>query len=190
VVLIDPRCSELQDCLAEVPKALSPFTGLRKPKLWDELAPLLAECVSYPSTPRPLASLYAHGRAIALLAALADEAGAVRVINGQDRRIRDTLEWIDQNLTREFTLDELASVAHLSASQLVRLFRKSLGVTPTAYVSSRRVREAKRLLACSEWTIMRIATHLGYVDQSHFTHRFRTHTGLTPAAYRRARTAG
>ncbi|GAB2890799.1 hypothetical protein GCM10027093_27330 [Paraburkholderia jirisanensis] len=127
---------------------------------------------------------------IALLALLADEACGGQPGNGPDRRIRDAIEWIGKNLTREFTINELASVANLSASQLVRLFRKSLGVTPTAYVSNRRLREAQRLLAGSDWTITQIAAHLGYVDQSHFTRRFKTHTGLTPAAYRRARASG
>jgi AraC family transcriptional regulator len=187
VISIDPLSSNLQDSFAELPPKLNSFTGLRNPRLWDELAPLLAECGTHSPPPRPLAHLYVHGRVIALLALLAEEAGWVQPGNGLDRRIRDAIEWIGENLTREFTIHELASVANLSASQLVRLFRKSLGVTPTAYVSNVRLREAQRLLAHSDWTITQIATHLGYVDQSHFTLRFRTHTGLTPAAYRRAR---
>jgi AraC family transcriptional regulator len=190
VISIDPQSRDLLDGFAELPTTLSTFTGLSNPRLWDELAPLLAECAAYAPPPRPLAQLYVHGRVIALLALLADEAGEVQVGNGQDRRLRDVIGWIDQNLATEFTINELASVANMSASQLVRVFRKSLGVTPAAYVSTRRLCEAQRLLDRSDWTIKQIAAHLGYVDQSHFTQRFRTHTGLTPAAYRRARTSG
>jgi len=185
VVFIDPECEDLRQHLAQIGREWAPFTGLRNQRLWDEMAPLLAECVSVDTKKRPLARFYAMGRAIALLALLADEAEQASCPGNGDRRVRSALSWIEDNLTREFTLEHLADVTNTSASQLVRLFRKTLGLTPMAYVSLKRVREAQRLLESSSMSVGQIALHLGYSDQSHFTHRFRANTGVTPAAYRR-----
>ncbi|AJK49966.1 helix-turn-helix transcriptional regulator [Burkholderia plantarii] len=190
VVLIDPR----HDWLDALRPALRPVTALRSARVWAEIAPLLAECAAdacETATPaRPFAALYAQGRGLALLAALADESGAAPPAGDGDARVAAALAWIDDNLTREFSLADLAEAVHLSASQLVRVFGRALGVTPMRYVSARRVREAQRLLAQSNWPVARIAAHLGYVDQSHFTQRFRSNVGATPAAWRRRARGG
>ncbi len=185
VIFMDPECDGLRPYLAQMSAEWTPFSGLRNDRLWDEIAPLLAECTIGETTHRPLGQFYALGRAISLLALLTDGAGVATCQQNRDGRIREAVKWIDENLTREFTLDELASVANTSASQLVRLFSKTLGLTPMAYVSVRRIREAQRLLASSAMSIGQIASHLGYADQSHFTQRFKSNTGVTPAAYRR-----
>ncbi len=44
-----------------------------------------------------------------------------------------------------------AEVAHLSVSQLVRQFRRRLGITPMRHVSNARLKEAQRLLAQTRW---------------------------------------
>jgi len=189
VVFIDPESDDFRQPLAQIGNEWTPFTALRNQQLWDEMAPLLAECAATDAKKRPLAHFYAVGRAIALLALLADETGQASCASHGDRRVKSALAWIHENLTHEFTLEHLADVANTSASQLVRLFRKSLGLTPMAYVSQRRITEARRLLASSSMSVEQIATHLGYSDQSHFTNRFRANTGVTPAAYRRERRA-
>jgi AraC family transcriptional regulator len=191
VVFIDPGNEDLRHCLGDPPPKLKPLTGMRSDRVWHEMAPLLSECTAEAPVERPFATLYALGHALALLALLANE--TVTLQRGDDRhrdtRITHALGWINDNLTREFTLGELAAVVNVSASQLVRMFRSSLGLTPMAYVSNQRVREAQRLLASSDMPIAHVALHLGYSDQSHFTHRFKSNTGVTPASYRRGRRA-
>jgi AraC family transcriptional regulator len=191
VVFIDPDHADLRHCLGDLPATLKPFSGVRSDRLWHEMAPLLSECTAEESMKRPFAALYALGHAVALLALLANETKNSQPGDDRDRdaRVGHALRWINDNLTREFTLGELACVANVSASQLVRMFRKSLGLTPMAYVSNQRVREAQRLLASSDMPIARVAFHLGYTDQSHFTHRFKSNTGVTPASYRRGQRA-
>ncbi|MBI0329164.1 helix-turn-helix domain-containing protein [Burkholderia plantarii] len=56
--------------------------------------------------------------------------------------------------------------------------------------TARRVREAQGLLAQTNRPVARIAAHLGYVDASHFTQRFRIDVGTTPAAWRRRSRGG
>ena len=49
-----------------------------------------------------------------------------------------------------------------------------------------RVDLAKRLLADARMTIIEVAAACGFAHQEHLTRVFRTWTGTTPAAFRRA----
>ena len=62
------------------------------------------------------------------------------------RRVRVATAWIDGDLTRDFSLSALAAAANVSASQPVRLFRKTLGVTPMTQVSALRITKASHQL--------------------------------------------
>ncbi|MDN7751188.1 AraC family transcriptional regulator [Burkholderia gladioli] len=182
LVLIDPR----QDWLDDLQGALRPLTALRHARLAAELASMFEACAAGEAAgATPFAALHAQGRSLALLALLADQGGTAPAVDRVDARLAAVTAWIDAHLTQEFSLAELAEVAHLSVSQLVRQFRRRLGITPMRHVSNARLKEAQRLLAQTRWPVARIAAHLGYIDASHFTSRFRANTGATPAAWRR-----
>lgn len=182
LVLIDPR----QDWLDDLQGALRPLTALRHARLAAELASMFEACAAGDAAgTTPFAALHAQGRSLALLALLADQGGTAPAVDRVDARLAAVTAWIDAHLTQEFSLAELAEVAHLSVSQLVRQFRRRLGITPMRHVSNARLKEAQRLLAQTRWPVARIAAHLGYTDASHFTSRFRANTGATPAAWRR-----
>ena len=59
------------------------------------------------------------------------------------------------------------------------------GLPPHAYPEGLRVQRARELLK-SGASVVDTALSVGYTDQSHFTHRFWRHTGITPAQYRMA----
>ena len=82
-------------------------------------------------------------------------------------------------------VNTMADMAGLSATQFNVRFRSVLRMSPTEYVLSRRVQDAQRRLTESSETIADIGINVGFVDQSHFTKRFRKITGMTPLAYRK-----
>ena len=132
--------------------------------------------------------LYAEGHALALLAVLAARFGQPTAsAHGvlPSRRLKMLTDYIQANLGNAVSLAELASVARMSQSQLVRAFRASTGYTPIDYLIRQRVKEARRLLASTNVPLSEIAVCLGFADQSHFTRRFRKATGATPAQFRR-----
>jgi methylphosphotriester-DNA--protein-cysteine methyltransferase len=70
------------------------------------------------------------------------------------------------------------------------LFRREVGVAPKAFARVQRFQSAVRTIGGSardvDWTDL--ALRCGYYDQGHFIHDFRDFSGMTPAAYLRART--
>jgi AraC family transcriptional regulator len=99
------------------------------------------------------------------------------------------LEYIERNLGSKITTRQIANCAALSKSHFSRAFRRSLGCSPMAYVTLRRVERAKMMMASTHETLATIALACGFSDQSHFCRCFRRTVGTSPALWRRALTS-
>ena len=93
-------------------------------------------------------------------------------------------EYIQANLSQNITLSEMAQVLNMSTSHLTKLFKQSQGMSLYQYVIYCRIARAKQLLKHQKIAIAEIATEVGFADQSHFTHHFKRHVGMTPKAFR------
>jgi AraC-like DNA-binding protein len=80
---------------------------------------------------------------------------------------------------------ELAREAGLSERSLQRLVEQRIGLSPKWLLQRRRLHDAVEALKAGRGTLAEVAADLGYADQAHFTHDFRTVTGLTPGDYLR-----
>lgn len=96
------------------------------------------------------------------------------------------LDEVRRDVSRPWRVSEIASVAGLSSTQLERLCRRTLGMSPRGVLQRLRVEEAVRLLSTTSMTAGEIAAACGFYDQSSFTRQFRSVLGLTPGAYRRS----
>jgi AraC family transcriptional regulator len=94
--------------------------------------------------------------------------------------------YIEEHMGEPIGLGELAAIAHVSRFHFTRLFKRSTGLTPMAYVERSRIRQAQDLLRMAELPLSEVALVVGFADQSHFTRRFHRHVGCTPAAFARA----
>jgi AraC-like DNA-binding protein len=83
------------------------------------------------------------------------------------------------------SLDDLAKVCAVSPFQLIRKFRRVLGVTPFAYLAQFRVNRAQAMLASGN-TLSDVAYSCGFSDQSHMTRAFKQVVGIPPGQYARA----
>lgn len=100
------------------------------------------------------------------------------------RRIRKLLDYIEQHLAEDLSLEALAGEAGLRPLYLARAFRLAVGQSPHRYVVARRVERAKRMLRASATPIADVALAAGFSSQSHLSNWFRRVVGVSPAVYR------
>lgn len=98
--------------------------------------------------------------------------------------IRVPLEYIRKNFHKHISLDELASLAHLSVSALERRFKKHLSKTPTRIINEIRLESARLMIMESDMPISEIAFSTGFGDHSYFTKQFKTFFGIHPSKMR------
>ena len=100
------------------------------------------------------------------------------------RRLKDVLSYIEDNLSQNISLDDIAGVAGLSVSHFKGLFRESVGLPVHQYVIRRRVERAKSLLGEGKMPISQIALETGFAHQSHLAHHMRRLLGVSPKTLR------
>jgi AraC-like DNA-binding protein len=143
-----------------------------------------------------LIGLPAERQVLALLAVLLDlsadaerrtlAAGEMSIGEApRDRnRMARVLSWLHAHYTEPLRLAPLTAVAHLSESQLQRMFRRSARMSLSAYVTQLRIGHACRLLIQTDRTIGQIATETGFSDAAHFARHFRAAKGMVATRYR------
>ena len=94
---------------------------------------------------------------------------------------------VTERLGEAIHVEDLAAAAGLSPFHFSRMFHAATGKAPHAYVTSRRMEEACRLLATTDMPLAQVATRVGYRTQAHFTGVFHRHVGVTPRTYRVSR---
>ncbi|HWE74585.1 MAG TPA: helix-turn-helix domain-containing protein [Stellaceae bacterium] len=100
---------------------------------------------------------------------------------GAMRRVRD---YIELHLGETIDLPTLAEQAGSSVFHFARQFKQTTGLTPHLYLLTRRIGQARELLATTELSIAEIAVMTGFADQSHFARSFRRLAGTSPREFR------
>ncbi len=101
------------------------------------------------------------------------------------RLIRKALKYIKANYDKPLTAEILADQVNLSPVYFSSLFKKSVGVNMTDYITRYRMEKAEDLLLNTEKSIQEVAASVGYQDQRYFSKRFKAVTGVTPTRYRK-----
>lgn len=95
-------------------------------------------------------------------------------------------EAIEASVAEPPSVEQLAVVAGVHASHLLRTFRRYHGATVANYVRKRRIERARSEVAAGKRPLSIIALDAGFADQSHFTKVFRQAFGETPGQYARS----
>lgn len=110
-------------------------------------------------------------------ARLFDEATFARLCRARD--------YLGDCYRERVTLEHAARKAYLSPFHFNRLFSHAFGETPHEFVTRRRIEEAKKMLLRDAESVTDICFAVGYESLGSFSTRFRSLTGLSPAAFRR-----
>lgn len=101
------------------------------------------------------------------------------------QRMERVLAHVHAHFEAQIRLAPLCEIAHITESQLQRIFKRSTGVSISEYVTRLRVGRASTLLSRTDLPMASIAEECGFHDAAHFARKFRATTGRTPRAYRR-----
>jgi len=98
-------------------------------------------------------------------------------------RVRDFME---AHLCDRVLLEDLALLSGLDRFRFLKLFKRTVGMTPHAWLLRLRLERAVELIKTRrEMSITDISHAVGFFDQSHFTRAFRAAYGVTPARFQR-----
>ena len=86
---------------------------------------------------------------------------------------------------RAWTAAALATQVGASRSTIAERFARFLDESPIAYLARWRLSLAARLLETTRWTIVQVASEVGYESEAAFNRAFKREFGLPPAQYRK-----
>lgn len=98
------------------------------------------------------------------------------------QKIGKVIFYMEEHLSEELSLEEIAKEIDVSKYQLIRGFRKEEGTTPWRYLVKKRIENVKKLLE-EGMSPGQAAHESGFYDQSHMNKAFRDATGQTPKEY-------
>jgi len=101
------------------------------------------------------------------------------------KRINTVIDFISNNLDKQFSLEELASIAHFSPYYFHRIFVAIIGEPLNVYTNRIRIEKSAKLLKFSKKRIFDIAYECGYSSPSTFSRSFKNHFNLSPAQFRK-----
>ena len=100
-------------------------------------------------------------------------------------KMRRLIDFIEENLDGDLTLEAMAAEVAMSPLYLPRSFKATFGQSPHQYVIRRRIERAKGLLSNGNSPIVDVALSVGFTSQSHLSNWFVRLVGISPAAFRR-----
>lgn len=96
-----------------------------------------------------------------------------------NEKIADVLSYINENLSKELTVDELAARSYLSRYHFMRLFKAQTGYTVHNYIRQKRLTLAARLIR-EGMSAVHAAAECGFSDYSAFHRAFTSTFGVSP----------
>lgn len=99
-------------------------------------------------------------------------------------RIKLMLDFIHLRYADHIGPGSIADAAHISEREAFRIFGRTIGMTPVAYMLKHRISVAARLLAETGLTVTEVALSTGFNTPSYFTKVFKQRMRLTPSQYR------
>lgn len=101
------------------------------------------------------------------------------------KRVNRILNFIDQNIDSELSLEKVAAIGHYSPFHLHRVFKEVISETLNAYITRKRIEKtAAMLMHRKELSIAEIYMQNGFSSNSSFTRAFKKFYEVSPTKFR------
>ena len=95
--------------------------------------------------------------------------------------LREALQYINQNLTRNLKLSELCHYTGYSSATLTRKFQRSFNKSPMEFYLEKKLEKAKDLLTQHTYSVKEVAALLNYSSPQYFSAQFAHYFGVPPS---------
>lgn len=92
----------------------------------------------------------------------------------------------DARYAEPLVVEDMARAASLSRAHFSELFKEAFGVSPHAYLLTRRLERAASLLRNTDYSVAYICVSVGLASVGSFTTSFKRAYGISPTRYRAA----
>jgi len=104
---------------------------------------------------------------------------------GKSDKFTEVIIYIEENLSRHFSLGEIASKFNMNPNYLSNFFCARKGIPLMSYCNIRRIERSMDLMWNTKYNISEIAYDLGFRDIANFSRTFKKYTGQSPSVYRK-----
>ena len=94
------------------------------------------------------------------------------------------MDYIDSNLTRKITIEDLCNQFYMGKTQIIKIFKKKYKMTPMKYAQGQRIVTAKYHLRATNISISNLSDMLCFADSKYFSNVFKSYVGISPQEYR------
>ena len=75
--------------------------------------------------------------------------------------VHQVQDWLNENLHKRYSIDDLAEMAHMSTRNFTRIFKKETGITVSDYITLLRCEKIRELKKKPDLSRQQIAQHIG-----------------------------
>lgn len=102
-----------------------------------------------------------------------------------DTRVIVAKQYIDQNILKNISCEDVAKQCYISTRHLNRLFMECEHFSVKQYINAKKIAEIEKLLRTSEMTLKQISDLFGFCNEFYFNTFFKKNTSITPGEYRK-----
>ena len=99
-------------------------------------------------------------------------------------RIKEVARYMEQNLSENLTVGQIAKEFSLSESALKKMFSSDVNGGVTDFFNNMKIEKAKQYIRENEKNFTQISEELGFSSIHYFSRLFKKKTGMTPTEYR------
>lgn len=98
-------------------------------------------------------------------------------------RLQPALIYINHHLAEPLSIQKLASVINLSEKYFIAFFKKTMGITPTSFITQVKMKKALEYLYEQNYSVKEVSALVGYADVYTFSKAFKKMYGTSPSNF-------